>query len=248
MADKGVPDANYLGSFGARRFGRFRGRDADSVARRPVVAMSNLAHNILGAPQRHPAAGALDYPRRRALPSPFDFRGLRAYRAAAPSGCRPVVFAPIVLPLREPAPLYFDPYAFASAADIDAYAIELADLDADRDEDERSAYHAYLDAELTATSGERVLSERWIERPRFYHFCVRCRGDINIGEAHLSQRVAVKGAGQRTDRICDHCAHPKRGDGGSNAERNGTKLFDESDGGSIDRRHGAGARRKVVRG
>jgi hypothetical protein len=136
-------------------------------------------------------------------------------------------------------PLYFGPFDFASPADIDRYADQLAELESEQADDERQAYHAQLDAELYSATGERVISEQWIERPRYAHCCERCHGDIDLGERHLSQTLQTP-EGLRNQRVCDYCASPKGSGGESNAERNGTSLYGESAGEGLCRVKGAG--------
>jgi hypothetical protein len=143
-----------------------------------------------------------------------------------------------VYPLSIPAPLYFGPFEFASADDIERWALESEALAEEQALDEIEAYHAQLDAEQRATVGY-VVSERWIEKPRLSHYCDRCRGDIDLGERHLSQRMSGP-EGQHTVRVCDHCASPKGSGGENNAERNGTKLYDESGGQGLCRIKSAG--------
>jgi hypothetical protein len=145
-----------------------------------------------------------------------------------------------VLPLSIPFPEYASPFEFASAAAIEAYAVELEILDEARQLDEIEAYHAHLDAEQRATVGY-VVSESWIEKPRFSHACERCHGDIDYGERHLSQRTSGP-EGQRTVRVCEHCAdgNARAAGGCSNAERNGTQIYRESAGGSLDRNRATG--------
>jgi hypothetical protein len=144
----------------------------------------------------------------------------------------------VVLPQSIPAPLWFSPLDFASAADIDAWALESQALDEEQALDEIEAYHAHLDAEQRSTVGY-VVSEAWIDKPRLSHYCDRCRGDIDLGERHLSQRMSGP-EGQRTVRVCDHCASPKGSGGENNAERNGTKLYDEAGGQGLCRIKSAG--------
>jgi hypothetical protein len=166
-------------------------------------------------------------------PSPFDFAALRAL----PRAQRPTLkLAP--LPLSIPFPEYSSPFNFASAADIDAYGLECEQLDEWQGLDELEAYHAHLDAEQRSTVGY-VVSESWIEKPRLSHYCERCRGDIDLGERHLSQRMSGP-EGQHTVRVCDYCASPKGSGGENNAERNGTKLYDEAGGQGLCRIKGSG--------
>jgi hypothetical protein len=166
-------------------------------------------------------------------PSPFDFAALRAL----PRVQRPTLkLAP--LPLTIPAPLWFSPLDFASAADIALWALESEALASDQALDEIDTYHAHLDAEQRATVGY-VVSEAWIDKPRLSHYCDRCRGDIDLGERHLSQRISGPD-GQHTVRVCDYCASPKGSGGESNAERNGTKLYAEAGGQGLCRIKSAG--------
>ncbi len=186
-----------------------------------------------GAPQ--PRKVFSDLP--RAAVSPFDFAAIRALKALGPVKRPTLKRAP--LPLSIPFPEYSSPFEFASDADLDAYAAECALWSEDQAYDERAAYGAQLDAELYSDSGQRVISESWIERPRFGHVCALCRGDIDLGERHLSQTLQTP-QGLRNQRVCDYCASPKGSGGESNAERNGTKNDDEAAGGALCRIAGIG--------
>jgi hypothetical protein len=179
-------------------------------------------------------------------PGPFDFKALRAARRAAPRALylapSPIVEAPATLPFSIPFPEYSSPLDFASAADIALWVLESQALDEEQGLDEIDAYHAQLTAEAEAAGDlPKILKERWIEKPRNCHYCAQCRGDIDYGERHLSQLVSTP-EGVRSDRICEHCAdgNARRSGGCSNAERNGTQLYREAGGASLDRNRATG--------
>jgi hypothetical protein len=142
-------------------------------------------------------------------------------------------------------------------AGLDLASLDLADLAGDHsrefDDDDLAELldeaglqverrHLELDSELAeqvAAESGRVIRTGHVEKTREWHFCHRCHGDLQPGEPASTETIKLAGK-ISTRYIGLDCSGSQAGLASTCADRFGTKLFDESDGGPIDRVTGPG--------